>query len=148
MLQRDSTKIEMWGGRCGDSTTGPYVVSVSVLGCVHTKYNTAAKIFHDTSCVPAATVSMSHYGCRSRLSNPTQMHQSKQQDSTVVLILCYDNYVRTPRPLPGTQLVHNPACFRHSVRFGVNAALIWAVGPKAFCYVPEVWQLSFFNSVW
>lgn len=44
MLQRDSTKIEMWGGRCGVSTTSLYVVSISVLGCLHTKYN----IFHDT----------------------------------------------------------------------------------------------------
>lgn len=45
MLQRDSTKIEMWGGRCGVSTTSLYVVSVSVLGCVHTKYNAVAKFF-------------------------------------------------------------------------------------------------------
>lgn len=139
MLQRDSTKIEMWGGRCGVSTTSLYVVSVSVLGCIHTKYNAAAKIFHDTSCV--------HVTLRlpiTCLSNPTQMHHSKLRDSTVVLIPCYGYYVRTPRPLPGTQLVRNPARFRHSVRFGVNAALIRAVGSKAFYYVPEAWQLSRF----
>lgn len=154
MFQRDSTKIEMWGGRCGVSTTSLYVMSVSVLGCVHTKHNAAAKIFHDACCVPRCD--RVHVTLRlpiTCLSNPTQRHHSKLQDSTVVLIPCYGNHVRTP-PTPSTPwhtIGAQPCLLSPQRPVWCECSLNLSSWPKKpsiayqkSCSCPDF----FFNSVW